>query len=94
MKKSEDMLAARKRFYDLVDSNQLSLAETLKAMRKLIGKTQEEFSTLVDVGLPAIRAIEQDRGNPTFATLEKIGRPFGLVVGFVRSGPSERAVKS
>jgi DNA-binding XRE family transcriptional regulator len=28
--------------------------------------------------------IEKDRGNPTLETLEKIARPFGLKVGFVR----------
>lgn len=85
----EDMIAARKRFYDLIDSGQISLGETLKAMRKLIGKTQEEFSELVGVGLPAIRAIEQGKGNPTLATLEKIGAPFGIVPGFRRKYPGK-----
>ena len=84
MKRPEHMLAARKGFYDAIDSRKLSLSQTLKAMRKLIGKTQKEFSELVGVALPAIRSIEQGRGNPTLETLIKIGQPFGLTLGFKR----------
>jgi DNA-binding phage protein len=38
--------------------------------------------------------IEKDRGNPTLETLEKVARPFGLKVGFVRRPGSDAVMSS
>jgi transcriptional regulator with XRE-family HTH domain len=37
--------------------------------------------------------IENDRGNPTLETLQKIAKPFGLKVGFVRTQKEEEKQK-
>jgi DNA-binding XRE family transcriptional regulator len=54
-------------------------------MRKIVGLTQAEYAEKVLKIYPRVLLeIEKDRGNPTLETLEKIARPFGLKVGFVR----------
>jgi DNA-binding XRE family transcriptional regulator len=54
-------------------------------MRLLLGMTQEEYGAKV-VGLSrkVVSAIERDSYNPELKTLEKIARPFGLKIGFLR----------
>jgi DNA-binding XRE family transcriptional regulator len=68
-----------------IPKEELSLGEATKAMRLLLGMTQEEYGAKV-VGLSrkVVSAIERDRYNPELKTLEKIARPFGLKIGFLR----------
>ena len=84
MKDLQDMVTLRTKFYEDLDAGKLDLAETLKRMRKLLGKNQAEFASLIDLAPGVIQGIEQRRANPTLATLEKIGRPFGLSLQFRR----------
>jgi putative transcriptional regulator len=85
MKKTgKEAVAARVAFYQEIDSGRLNLAQTLKKMRKLIGKNQSEFASIVGVAPGVIQAIEQNRANPSLETLEKIGKLYGLVIGFRR----------
>jgi len=61
----------------------LSLTEGVREMRAIAGMTQEEFARHREVSARVIKAIELGQGNPTVATLNRIGQFFGLEVGFV-----------
>lgn len=84
MKKKPDMMQARREFYEKITSNSMTLSQTIKSMRKLIGKTQIEFANFVGIGVRILRSIEQEKGNPTLETLQKIAGPFGLQIAFVK----------
>ncbi|MFC0253361.1 helix-turn-helix transcriptional regulator [Massilia consociata] len=62
---------------------ELSLTEGVREMRAIAGMTQEEFARHREVSARVIKAIELGQGNPTVATLNRIGEFFGLQVGFV-----------
>lgn len=60
----------------------LSIAAAVKRMREISGLTQEQFAKHRDMSLLTLKQIESGKGNPTVATLDKIGRIFGYSVGF------------
>jgi len=66
-------------------NGELTIGQATKAMRLLLGMTQEEYGQKV-VGLSrkVVSAIENDAYNPTLETLNKIAKPFGLTIGFTR----------
>ncbi|WP_245641577.1 helix-turn-helix domain-containing protein [Paraburkholderia bannensis] len=67
----------------------MSIAEAMKAMRKMTGLTQAEFAAHRGVSRRVIQDIERGTGNPTVESLNSIGKLFGLQVGFVRLRRSE-----
>lgn len=81
-----DLLARRAEFFAAVRSGGMSLAATVKAMRRLTGLTQPEYARLVGVAPRVLIDVERGVANPTLETLEKIGLPFGLRVGLVPVG--------
>jgi len=52
-------------------------------IRYSLGLTQEQFAKVVGLTKRQLAEIETGKANPTLQTLEKIGRLFGFVVGFV-----------
>jgi transcriptional regulator with XRE-family HTH domain len=54
------------------------LIKTLKARRESLGLTQEHLAELAEVGLRTLKAIESNKGNPTFATLDKLADVLGM----------------
>jgi transcriptional regulator with XRE-family HTH domain len=62
---------------------ELSLTEGVREMRAIAGMTQEEFARHRGVSTRVIKAVELGQGNPTVATLNRIGQFFGLEVAFV-----------
>ncbi len=77
----------RHEFFDDLDAGNLtSLPATLRRMRKAIGLTQIEYARLAGVAPRVLIDLERGVGNPTLKTLEKLAKPFGLRVGFVRNG--------
>lgn len=77
--------AAKERLYASLEAGQLDLGEAIRLMRHIAGLTQAEYATRIAKVSPATLAqIEQGRANPTVETLDRIGRGFGLRVGFVR----------
>lgn len=82
-------MAARDAFYADIQRGALSVSAAVKRMRKLSKLTQAEFAAHRGIGLDALRQIEQGRGNPTVATLDKIASIFGLEVGFQRKPRSK-----
>jgi DNA-binding XRE family transcriptional regulator len=85
-RKPMDKAQARERRNRLLESAaaaDLSLTEGVREMRAIAGMTQEEFARHREVSARVIKAIELGQGNPTVATLNRIGQFFGLEVGFV-----------
>lgn len=62
---------------------ELSLTEGVREMRAIAGMTQDEFARHRGVSARVIKAIELGQGNPTVATMNRIGQFFGLEVAFV-----------
>ncbi len=64
---------------------EMTLGQATKSMRLLLGMTQDEYGKkIVGLSRKVVSAIENDRHNPELETLQKIARPFGLKVGFMR----------
>lgn len=85
-RKPLDKAQARERRNRLLQSAtaaELSLTEGVREMRAIAGMTQEEFAQHRGVSARVIKAIELGQGNPTVATLNRIGEFFGLEVAFV-----------
>ena len=85
-RKTMDKAQARERRNRLLQSAaaaELSLTEGVREMRAIAGMTQEDFAGHREVSARVIKAIELGQGNPTVATLNRIGEFFGLEVGFV-----------
>jgi transcriptional regulator with XRE-family HTH domain len=85
-RKSMDKAQARERRNRLLESAaaaELSLTEGVREMRAISGLTQEEFARHRGVSARVVKALELGQGNPTVATLNRIGQFFGLEVAFV-----------
>jgi DNA-binding XRE family transcriptional regulator len=79
----EEQNARRRAFYERIGQGDLSIAEAMKAMRKMTGLTQAEFAAHRGVSRRVIQDIERGTGNPTVESLNSIAKLFGLQVGFV-----------
>lgn len=85
-RKPIDKAQARERRDRLMKSAaaaELSLTEGVREMRAIAGMTQDEFAQHRGVSARVIKALELGQGNPTVATLNRIGQFFGLEVAFV-----------
>lgn len=85
-RKPMDKAQARERRNQLLESAaaaRLPLTDGVREMRAIAGMTQEEFARHRGVSARVIKAIELEQGNPTVATLNRIGQFFGLEVAFV-----------
>jgi DNA-binding transcriptional regulator YiaG len=73
----------RKDFYTDVRANGLKdVSAAIKRMRYHAQMTQPEYATFVGVSLKMLRNAEQGM-DVSVATLNKIGKPFRLKVGFL-----------
>lgn len=85
-RKTMDQVQARERRNRLLASAasaELSLTAGVREMRAIAGMTQDEFARHRGVSARVIKAIELGQGNPTVATMNRIGQFFGLEVAFV-----------
>lgn len=78
----------RDRFADDIAAGRLDLGTAVRSMRRISGLTQAEFAKHRGVALLTLKRIEAGTANPTVETLERIGRIFGLRVGFVSTAPA------
>jgi transcriptional regulator with XRE-family HTH domain len=88
MKKKLSKEEARDRklaLYENVQAGRITIGQATREMRKIVGMTQKEYAEKVLGIFPRVLLdIENDRGNPTLETLQKVAGPFGLKVGFVK----------
>lgn len=73
----------RRAFYERVAQGDMTIPETMKAMRQITGLTQAEFAAHRGVSRRVIQDIERGTGNPTVESLNSIAKLFGLRVGLV-----------
>jgi transcriptional regulator with XRE-family HTH domain len=93
-RKPMDKAEARERRNRMLESAAaatLSLTEGVREMRAIAGMTQEEFARHRGVSARVIKALELGQGNPTVATMNRIGQFFGLEVAFV---PIQRGLQA
>jgi len=71
---------------DQLRQGQLTIGEATRKMRKITGLNQKEYANKVLGIAPRILMdLELGRGNPTLTTLNKIARPFGYKIGFIKN---------
>ena len=81
----EEIRQEKESLYADIEAGRLTFGQATRRMRNIVGLTQKEYAEKVLKIYPRVlMEIEKDRGNPTLETLEKIAKPFGLRVGFVR----------
>lgn len=76
----------RKRRLELRDkagSGRLVLPQGIRDMRLAVGQTQEEFAHMLRLTRRQIAEMETGRANPTYETLNRIGKLFGFEIAFV-----------
>ena len=84
-KEREAATIAKQKLIDAVDHGELTLGQSVRRMRKITGMSQKDYARkIIGISPRVLAEIERDIANPTVETLNKIGRPFGYVVGFVR----------
>lgn len=82
---ADEQMTRRQAVYQSIsDQPGQPLAQIVALLRKELRLTLEEMSKLTGVSVRVIHAIENDQGNPTLATAEKLLRPFGLHLGVFR----------
>ncbi|MGQ5524187.1 helix-turn-helix domain-containing protein [Chitinimonas sp. PSY-7] len=74
---------SRDAFYEAVAAGRLTIPDTIRSMRGMLGVTQKQYAKMVGVSEEAIRRIEQSRMNPTAEMMDTLGKPFRLKSGFV-----------
>lgn len=75
----------KEKLFEAISNGSLTISEATRKMRKIVGLTQKEYAEKILKIYPRVLSdIENGKGNPTLETLEKIAKPFGLQVGFLR----------
>lgn len=82
-RKQEPSLDERRALKERILRGELSIGQSIRAIRKQIGLTQPQFARLVGVYPRVLLEIENDRGNPTMATLNRIFAKLGFEMGVV-----------
>ena len=85
LKDHDDIVLAKRQLIEAIDNHELTMGQAVRRMRKITGMSQKAYAQkIVGISPRVLAEIERDSANPTVETLNKIGRPFGYVVGFVR----------
>jgi|LGOV01.1.fsa_nt_gb DNA-binding XRE family transcriptional regulator len=81
----------RKTLYAGIEAGTLDIAAASRLMRKCLGMSRQTYvdKVLKGISFQTLRAVETRQGNPTLKTLEEIGKPFGLKVGFYRAADGD-----
>ncbi len=56
----------------------LTLAKNIKQRREILKITQEQLAEMSEVGLRTLKSIENGKGNPTIATINKLAVVLGM----------------
>ncbi len=73
----------REEIFRKAAAGELDFPRAVRDLRQSLGMTQAVFAERFGLTRVQVIALEAGKANPTLETLEKIGRPFGLKVGFV-----------
>jgi DNA-binding XRE family transcriptional regulator len=81
----ESIKKMREELFEGIDNGNLTLGQATRRMRKTLGMNRRAYAEKVlKISHDALQDIETGKGNPTLKTLQKVGKPFGLDVGFVK----------
>ncbi len=80
----QELEQLRHELFQQLDNGELTLAEASKKMRTIVGKNQIEYAKWLNIAPRTLIDLERGVGNPTLETLNKLGKPFGLVAVFGR----------
>jgi transcriptional regulator with XRE-family HTH domain len=62
----------------------ITLGQAITRLRlEITGLSQARFAKMCKISERSLLQLEQDAGNPTVKSLNKVMRPFGLAVGIV-----------
>ncbi|MBX3221078.1 MAG: helix-turn-helix transcriptional regulator [Labilithrix sp.] len=87
----ERRAALRDELYERIARGDISIADAVKTMRKIAGRSQADYARLVGVSPRILIELERGIGNPTLKTLAKLLAPFDLEVGLRRRPKEPRA---
>jgi DNA-binding transcriptional regulator YiaG len=79
----DDARALRRQLHAAVAEGGLPIPEAICRMRQALGLTQAAFGKVFGLTTRQVWELEAGIANPTAATLERIGTPFGFAPGFV-----------
>jgi DNA-binding XRE family transcriptional regulator len=83
-KSHEDFAKQKRVLYEKIMRGELTLGQATRQMRLLVGMTIPDYAKKVlKISERVLLEIENDKGNPRKSTLLKIGKPFGLTIGFI-----------
>ncbi|MBN2644480.1 MAG: helix-turn-helix transcriptional regulator [Desulfuromonadaceae bacterium] len=83
---NEKISQMREELFSRIDAGTISIGEATRMMRRTLGMNRRDYAEkILKISHDALQAVETGKGNPTLKTLKRIGKPFGLEVGFVRS---------
>jgi DNA-binding XRE family transcriptional regulator len=82
-KVDHDSWKGRAELQSKAEAAKLNFPNAVTEIRLALGLTQAEFAKAFRMRQRVISDLENGRGNPSLKTLEKIGRPLGLTIGFV-----------
>lgn len=83
-KTEEELAELRATIHDRLQLNPSSMAECTKMIREATGLSQVGFAAKVGLSKAIIARIETGQAqNLTISTMEAIGAPFGLKIGFL-----------
>jgi DNA-binding XRE family transcriptional regulator len=82
---NEKVQELRQELFARVDAGTIAIGEATRLMRKTIGMNRKDYAEkILKISHDALQAVETGKGNPTLKTLQIVGKPFGLEIGFVR----------
>jgi DNA-binding XRE family transcriptional regulator len=82
---NEKVQEMRKELFEKIDAGTITIAEASRLMRKILGMNRRDYAEkILKISHDALQDVETGKGNPTLKTLQKIGKPFGLEVAFIR----------
>lgn len=82
---NEKIQELREELFSRIDDGTISIGEATRLMRRTLGMNRRDYAEkILKISHDALQAVETGKGNPTLKTLQIIGKPFGLNVGFVR----------
>jgi len=79
----EKLLDSRRQIEERSHRGELVWSNAVRELRLSLGMTQVEFAKMFRLTRKRVSEVENGRANLTIETLDRIGKPFGLTVGFV-----------
>ncbi|CAH2605770.1 Helix-turn-helix domain-containing protein (plasmid) [Rhodovastum atsumiense] len=83
----EEIRERRRALHEDIEAGGLPVADAVRRMREALGMTQADFARAFRLTERQVWEIEAGKANPTLATLNRIGKPFGFQAGLVLLHP-------